>query len=61
MNVIPASSALRSVAMLCSSALRPYARRYETTATETHFTNTLDPTPRSREVFSFHRPETLAR
>ncbi|GGK71039.1 type III restriction endonuclease subunit R [Sphaerisporangium melleum] len=39
----------------------PLPFRYETTATETHFTNTLDPTPRSREVFSFHRPETLAR
>src|SRR5690606_22609477 len=39
----------------------PLPFRYETTATETHFTNTLDPNPRSREVFSFHRPETLAR
>ncbi|MEO3793809.1 DEAD/DEAH box helicase family protein [Nonomuraea sp. B10E15] len=39
----------------------PLPFRYETTATETHFTNTLDPRPRSRQVFSFHRPETLAR
>ncbi|MDA0632532.1 DEAD/DEAH box helicase family protein [Nonomuraea sp. MCN248] len=39
----------------------PLPFRYETTATETHFTNTLDPNPRAREVFSFHRPETLAR
>lgn len=39
----------------------PLPFRYETTATETHFTNTLDPNPRSREVFSFHRPEALAR
>ncbi|MFF4777907.1 DEAD/DEAH box helicase family protein [Microtetraspora fusca] len=39
----------------------PLPFRYETTATETHFTNTLDPNPRSREVFSFHRPETMAR
>jgi type I restriction enzyme R subunit len=32
---------------------------YETTGQETHFTNELDPVPRSRLVFSFHRPETL--
>ncbi len=36
----------------------PFA--YESTGTETHFTNALDPDPASREVFSFHRPETLA-
>jgi type I restriction enzyme R subunit len=39
----------------------PLPFRYETTAVDTHFTNALDPHPRSREVFSFHRPETLAR
>jgi type I restriction enzyme R subunit len=33
---------------------------YESTGVETHFTNTLDPEPRSREVFSFHRPKTFA-
>ncbi len=32
---------------------------YETTGTETFFTNRLDPEPRSRHVFAFHRPETL--
>jgi type I restriction enzyme R subunit len=32
---------------------------YETTGAETFFTNRLDPQPRSRRVFSFHRPETL--
>lgn len=32
---------------------------YESTGTETHFTNRLEPDYRSREVFSFHRPETL--
>ena len=32
---------------------------YESTGTETRFTNLWDPKPRSREVFSFHRPETL--
>jgi type I restriction enzyme R subunit len=33
---------------------------YQSTGTETRFTNTLDPEPTSREVFSFHRPETFA-
>jgi type I restriction enzyme R subunit len=33
---------------------------YESTGAETRFTNTLDPDAASREVFSFHRPETLA-
>ncbi len=32
---------------------------YESTGTETRFTNLWDPKPRSREVFSFHKPETL--
>jgi type I restriction enzyme R subunit len=36
----------------------PFA--YESTGTETRFTNTLDPEARSRQVFWFHRPETLA-
>ena len=33
---------------------------YETTGIETRFTNHLDPEPRSRRVFAFHQPETLA-
>ena len=33
---------------------------YESTGAETRFTNRLDPEPRSRGVFAFHRPETLA-
>jgi Type I restriction enzyme R protein N terminus (HSDR_N) len=33
----------------------PFA--YESTGVETRFTSTLDPEPRSREVFWFHRPE----
>jgi len=33
---------------------------YESTGTETHFTNGLDPVPRARNVFAFHRPESLA-
>ena len=33
---------------------------YETTGVETFFRDERDPDPRSRRVFSFHRPETLA-
>lgn len=33
---------------------------YESTGVETHFTNLLDPEPRARQVFTFHRPETLS-
>ena len=33
---------------------------YESTGAETQFTNRLDPEPRSRSVFSFHSPQTLA-
>jgi type I restriction enzyme R subunit len=42
-------------------AERPLPFRYESTGVETYFTNTLDPEPRSRRVFAFHKPETLAR
>ncbi len=38
----------------------PLPFSYESTGTETRFTNGLDPDPRSRPVFSFHKPETLA-
>ncbi len=34
---------------------------FEASGTETHFTNGYDPAPRSRRVFAFPRPETLAR
>ena len=37
----------------------PFA--YESTGVVTHFTNALDPDARSREVFTFHRPEELIR
>ena len=37
----------------------PLPFSYETTGTESRFTNRLDPEPRSRNVFAFHRPETL--
>jgi len=39
---------------------RPLPFCYQSTGTETRFTCGLDPEPRSRQVFSFHRPETLA-
>ncbi|HQR54032.1 MAG TPA: DEAD/DEAH box helicase family protein, partial [Burkholderiales bacterium] len=39
---------------------RPLPFAYESTGVETRFTNGLDPEPRSRPVFAFHRPETLA-
>ena len=32
---------------------------YQSTGVETRFTNDLDPVPRSRDVFSFHRPKTI--
>lgn len=40
-----------------SSAPLPFV--YESTGEITRFTNGRDPNPRSREVFTFHRPETL--
>ncbi len=40
--------------------VRPLPFLYESTGVETRFTNGLDPQPRSRNVFSFHTPETLA-
>ena len=38
----------------------PFPFRYATTGTETYFINRLDPEARSREVFTFHRPEAVA-
>ena len=40
--------------------VRPLPFLYESTGVETHFTNRLDPDPRARPVFAFHRPDTLA-
>ena len=39
---------------------RPLPFLFETNGSVTYFTNGLDPTPRSRQVFSFPRVETLA-
>ena len=39
--------------------VRPLPFLYESTGVETWFTNGLDPEPRARRVFSFHRPEAL--
>jgi len=40
--------------------IRPLPFLYQSTGIETRFTNGLDPDPRSRGVFSFHQPGTLA-
>jgi len=40
--------------------IQPLPFLFQSTGTETRFTSLLDPKPRSREVFSFHRPETFA-
>ena len=42
-----------------SAPVVPLPFIYESTGTETRFTNLRDPEPRSRRVFAFHRPETL--
>ena len=45
---------------LLDAPVVPLPFLYESTGVETQFTNLLDPEPRSRRVFSVHRPETLA-
>ncbi len=39
---------------------RPLPFCYQSTGIETHFTNDFDPDPRLRNIFAFHRPDTLA-
>ena len=39
---------------------RPLPFLYQSTGVETRFTSLLDPDARSRQIFAFHRPETLA-
>lgn len=50
---------LRAVDDDLPAARVPLPFHYETTGEETRFTSNLDPVPRSRLVFSFHRPEML--
>ncbi len=50
---------LRAVDDDLPAARVPLPFHYETTGEETRFTSNLDPLPRSRLVFSFHRPEML--
>ncbi|MBL0715175.1 MAG: DEAD/DEAH box helicase family protein, partial [Desulfosarcina sp.] len=40
--------------------IRPLPFHYQSTGVETRITNRLDPEPRARNVFAFHRPDTLA-
>jgi type I restriction enzyme R subunit len=40
--------------------VRPLPFLYQSTGVETYFTNRLDPEPRSRLIFHFHRPDILA-
>ncbi len=42
------------------ASLRPLPFLYQSTGVETRFTNRLDVEARSRSIFHFHRPETLA-
>ena len=42
------------------AVLRPLPFLYESTGVETRFTSLLDPEPRSRVLYSFHRPDVLA-
>jgi type I restriction enzyme, R subunit len=44
-----------------SPPVQPLPFLYQSTGIETFFTNRLDPEPRSRRVFHFHKPETLRR
>jgi type I restriction enzyme R subunit len=39
--------------------VRPLPFLYQSTGIETRFTNGLDPEPRSRQTFGFHKPDTL--
>jgi type I restriction enzyme R subunit len=43
-----------------SASSGPLPFLYESTGVETFFRDERDPSPRSRRIFSFHRPETLA-
>ncbi len=55
------SSPLSTMQLLTNLKRRVIPFIYEATGYETRFTNYLEPEPRSRAVFTFHRPETLRR
>ncbi|MFI2430760.1 DEAD/DEAH box helicase family protein [Streptomyces sp. NPDC018693] len=55
-----AAGVLKEHAMAVWRREEPFAFRYVSTGAETYFLNRVDPDARSREVFAFHRPETLA-
>lgn len=46
--------------LLAPGLIGPLPFVYESTGVETFFRDSRDPDPRSRRVFSFHRPETLS-
>jgi type I restriction enzyme, R subunit len=45
---------------ILTAPICPLPFLYQSTGVETRYTNSLDPDPTSREIFSFHRPESLA-
>ncbi|MGW3954278.1 DEAD/DEAH box helicase family protein [Streptomyces sp. NPDC004752] len=55
-----AAGVLKEHAMAVWRRDEPFAFRYVSTGAETYFLNRVDPEARSREVFAFHRPETIA-
>src|SRR6266568_1172020 len=54
------SKYLTNLPDILSTARSTLPFSYEATGIETRFTNHLDPEPRSRQVFAFHQPKTLA-
>ena len=59
-EVEPQSSGYAQATLKYNLNAEPLPFVYESTGVLTRFTDYRDPHPRSREVFHFHRPETLA-
>ena len=59
LNTVEEQSARYADSELKNISQAEIAFLYESTGVVTHFTNRNDPAPRAREVFHFHRPETL--
>jgi type I restriction enzyme R subunit len=62
LSTVAEQSARYSVGLpdfLAAGRIGPIPFLYESTGIETFFRDSRDPHPRSRRVFSFHRPETL--